>query len=293
MQERKNKLEQNSVDFIRQTSAAIDELNMKQQGMTDQQIQRELELQKIRNDYLAKGGGADDTALQDMIKKRQEFYAKEDQLQMDWVAGAKKAFADYGAEAMNMYDNVGEIASAGLNGLSDLMTEFLTTGKASFKDFASSIIKMIVQMIAKMAIFNAISGMTGGKTWTMGSLMKGFSGGGYTGDGAKYDPAGIVHKGEFVFTKEATQRIGAKNLYRLMRGYANGGSVGGSGYSGGTVSGGAPSFAISGIEVNINNGNDPKGMETGVKMIVSNMLKESCTQGGEVFEFVMARTANG
>lgn len=293
LQERKNKLEQNSVDFIRQTSAAIDELNMKQQGMTDQQIQRELELQKIRNDYLAKGGGADDTALQDMIKKRQEFYAKEDQLQMDWLGGAKKAFADYGAEAMNMYDNVGEIASAGLNGLSDLMTEFLTTGKASFKDFASSIIKMIVQMIAKMAIFNAISGMTGGKTWTMGSLMNGFSGGGYTGDGAKYDPAGIVHKGEFVFTKEATQRIGAKNLYRLMRGYANGGSVGGSGYSGGTVGGGAPSFAINGIEVNINNGNDPKGMETGVKMIVSNMLKESCTQGGEVFEFVMARTANG
>lgn len=293
IQERKNKLEQNSVDFIRQTSAAIEELNLKQKGMTDEQIRRALELQKIKDDYKAKGGGEDDQTLQDMLAKQQAFYDKQDELQGDWLAGAKKAFADYGAEAMNMYDNVGEIASAGLNGLSDLMTEFLTTGKASFKDFASSIIKMIVQMIAKMAIFNAISGMTGGKTWTMGSLMKGFSGGGYTGDGAKYDPAGIVHKGEFVFTKEATQRIGAKNLYRLMRGYANGGSVGGSGYSGGTVSGGAPSFAISGIEVNINNGNDPKGMETGVKMIVSNMLKESCTQGGEVFEFVMARTANG
>ena len=293
IQERKNKLEQNSVDFIRQTSAAIKELNLKQKGMTDEQIRRALELQKIKDDYKAKGGGEDDQTLQDMLAKQQAFYDKQDELQNDWVAGAKKAFADYGAEAMNMYDNVGEIASAGLNGLSDLMTEFLTTGKASFKDFASSIIKMIVQMIAKMAIFNAISGMTGGKTWTMGSLMNGFSGGGYTGDGAKYDPAGIVHKGEFVFTKEATQRIGAKNLYRLMRGYANGGSVGGSGYSGGTVSSGAPSFAISGIEVNINNGNDPKGMETGVKMIVSNMLKESCTQGGEVFEFVMARTANG
>lgn len=293
IQERKNKLEQNSVDFIRQTSAAIEELNLKQKGMTDEQIRRALELQKIKDDYKAKGGGEDDQTLQDMLAKQQAFYDKQDELQNDWVAGAKKALADYGAEAMNMYDNVGEIASAGLNGLSDLMTEFLTTGKASFKDFASSIIKMIVQMIAKMAIFNAISGMTGGKTWTMGSLMEGFSGGGYTGDGGKYDPAGIVHKGEFVFTKEATQRIGAKNLYRLMRGYANGGSVGGSGYSGGTVSGGAPSFAISGIEVNINNGNDPKGMETGVKMIVSNMLKESCTQGGEVFEFVMARTANG
>lgn len=293
IQERKNKLEQNSVDFIRQTSAAIEELTLKQKGMTDEQIRRALELQKIKDDYKAKGGGEDDQTLQDMLAKQQAFYDKQDELQGDWLAGAKKAFADYGAEATNMYDNVGAIASAGLNGLSDLMTEFLTTGKASFKDFASSIIKMIVQMIAKMAIFNAISGMTGGKTFTMGSLLEGFSGGGYTGDGAKYDPAGIVHKGEFVFTKEATQRIGAKNLYRLMRGYANGGSVGGSGYSGGTVSGGAPSFAINGIEVNINNGNDPKGMETGVKMIVSNMLKESCTQGGEVFEFVMARTANG
>nr|DAM11460.1 MAG TPA: tail tape measure protein [Caudoviricetes sp.] len=293
IQERKNKLEQNSVDFIRQTSAAIKELTLKQKGMTDEQIRRALELQKIKDDYKAKGGGEDDQTLQDMLAKQQAFYDKQDELQGDWLAGAKNAFAEYGAEATNMYDNVGAIASAGLNGLSDLMTDFLTTGKASFKDFASSIIKMIVQMIAKMVIFNAISGMSGGKTWTMGSLMKGFSGGGYTGDGAKYDPAGIVHKGEFVFTKEATQRIGAKNLYRLMRGYANGGSVGGSGYSGGTVSGGAPSFAISGIEVNINNGNDPKGMETGVKMIVSNMLKESCTQGGEVFEFVMARTANG
>ncbi|HAZ3904344.1 TPA: phage tail tape measure protein, partial [Escherichia coli] len=35
--------------------------------------------------------------------------------------------------------------------------------------------------------------------------------------------------GEFVFTKEATSRIGVGNLYRLMRGYADGGYVGGSG----------------------------------------------------------------
>ncbi|MFP1590452.1 phage tail tape measure protein [Escherichia coli] len=47
-----------------------------------------------------------------------------------------------------------------------------------------------------------------------------------TGTGGKYEPAGIVHRGEFVFTKEATSRIGVGNLYRLMRGYATGGYVG-------------------------------------------------------------------
>lgn len=42
--------------------------------------------------------------------------------------------------------------------------------------------------------------------------------GGYTGNGNKYDPAGIVHKGEYVMTKEATARLGITNLNRLNYG---------------------------------------------------------------------------
>jgi lambda family phage tail tape measure protein len=58
--------------------------------------------------------------------------------------------------------------------------------------------------------------------------MFGFADGGYTGDGAKHEPKGIVHGGEFVITKEATRRIGVRNLQRLnaVRGYADGGYVG-------------------------------------------------------------------
>ena len=289
LQERSNKLYQNSLEFIRNTQSEIDILNLKQQGMTEGQIRREQELQKIKNDYLAKGGSVDDQAYQDMIKKRTEYYQTEDSLRANWLAGAKNAWAEYARDATDMYGNVQEIASSALNGLSDQMTEFLTTGKANFADFANSILKMIVQMISKMVIFNALSGLTGGSTWTMGSLMSGFSSGGYTGDGGKYDPAGIVHKGEFVFTKEATQRIGAKNLYRLMRGYANGGSVGGSGYSKGATSGAGLAYSFGDINVDINNGNDPKGLETGVRMLVTDMLKREMGQGGSIYNFVMER----
>lgn len=60
-----------------------------------------------------------------------------------------------------------------------------------------------------------------------GGMM--FDGGGYTGDGGMYKPAGIVHKGEFVFTKQATANLGVNYLYNLMRagkkGYATGGTV--------------------------------------------------------------------
>nr|DAV03693.1 MAG TPA: Tail tape measure [Caudoviricetes sp.] len=61
-------------------------------------------------------------------------------------------------------------------------------------------------------------------------MSVGFSGGGYTGDGGKYAPAGIVHRGEYVITKEATSRLGRGFLDQLnygapRRGFANGGGV--------------------------------------------------------------------
>ncbi|MDW9467219.1 tail length tape measure protein [Sinorhizobium meliloti] len=52
-----------------------------------------------------------------------------------------------------------------------------------------------------------------------------FDKGGFTGTGGKYTPAGIVHKGEYVFDAAAVSRIGVPTLERL-RGYANGGYVG-------------------------------------------------------------------
>lgn len=293
LQERKNKLEQDSIKFIRETQAAIDVLGLKQLGYTEKQIKRELELRKLRTDYEAQGGSVSDEVFQQMEAKLKQYYQTQDEVQGNWLAGAKNAWELFAEDANNAYGNVQQIASEALNGLTNQLANFIATGKANFKDFSTAIIKMIIQMITKMVVFNALSGLMGGQTWTMGSLLKnigGFAGGGYTGDGGKYEPAGIVHKGEFVMTKEATQRIGVGNLYRMMRGYANGGAVGSSGYTGGgAVTGGAPQFNIGGIDVSINNGNDPKGIETGVKMIFTDMIKRSCMQGGEVYEFVMSK----
>lgn len=63
-----------------------------------------------------------------------------------------------------------------------------------------------------------------------------FDSGGYTGAGGKYQPAGIVHKGEYVVPSQyVNQSSGLPNanflaqLQNGMRGYANGGFVGGGG----------------------------------------------------------------
>ncbi len=56
-----------------------------------------------------------------------------------------------------------------------------------------------------------------------------FAQGGYTGDGGKYDPAGIVHRGEYVFDADSVRRLGGPMVLESIRrgqpGYADGGLV--------------------------------------------------------------------
>ncbi|WP_397321919.1 phage tail tape measure protein [Pantoea agglomerans] len=129
----------------------------------------------------------------------------------------------------------------------------LLTGTQSFREsisnlfasLAQSVIKSLIEMTAQalltktvlssfMSFGGAAVGAVGtgaaasaGSTGAMGmsTSFQAYDGGGFTGAGGKYDPAGVVHKGEFVFTKEATERIGVENLYGMMRGYASGGLV--------------------------------------------------------------------
>jgi len=73
------------------------------------------------------------------------------------------------------------------------------------------------------------SGGGGGSSDPLGALiaMNGWDEGGFTGAGGKYEPAGIVHRGEYVVNAENTRRLGLSFLERLnRRGYADGGFVG-------------------------------------------------------------------
>lgn len=121
--------------------------------------------------------------------------------------------------------------------------EFGDTARSAFvgmmtraHDFHSAlnmVLNKLIEMAANKAfttIFESGGGAGGGFFGWLGGLM-GFAGGGYTGDGGKHEPAGVVHRGEFVFSKETVQRLGADNLERLhtsaKKGYASGGLVDG------------------------------------------------------------------
>ena len=166
-----------------------------------------------------------DEEISKLKERRAVIQATSEQRRLDPIAGLQDGVIQLEGMVNDVAGNISNITQSAFNGMSDSLTNFIMTGKADFSSLAKSILSDLTSMIVKMALFNAMKSAFGGTS--IGSFL-GFAGGGYTGDGGKYQPAGVVHRGEYVITKEATSRLGIGFLNHLNygRGYANGGSVG-------------------------------------------------------------------
>ncbi|WP_137554725.1 phage tail tape measure protein, partial [Escherichia coli] len=237
-QKRLNELAQQAVRFEEQQSAKQAAISAKARGLTDRQAQRESEAQRLRDVY-----GDNPQALARVTGALKQTWADEDMLRGDWLAGLKSGWGEWAESATDSFSQVKSAATQTFDGIAQNMAAMLTGAEADWRGFTRSVLSMMTEILLKQAmvgivgrIGSAIGGaFGGGASASSGTAIEAaaanfhFATGGFTGTGGKYEPAGIVHRGEFVFTKEATSRIGVGNLYRLMRGYAEGGYVGGAG----------------------------------------------------------------
>ncbi|EOQ3627804.1 phage tail tape measure protein, partial [Escherichia coli] len=237
-QKRLNELAQQAVRFEEQQSAKQAAISAKARGLTDRQAQRESEAQRLRDVY-----GDNPQALARVTGALKQTWADEDMLRGDWLAGLKSGWGEWAESATDSFSQVKSVATQTFDGIAQNMAAMLTGSEQNWRGFTRSVLSMMTEILLKQAmvgivgrIGSAIGGVVGGGvTASSGTAIEAaaanfhFATGGFTGTGGKYEPAGIVHRGEFVFTKEATSRIGVGNLYRLMRGYAEGGYVGGAG----------------------------------------------------------------
>ncbi|MGR8299916.1 phage tail tape measure protein [Escherichia coli] len=237
-QKRLNELAQQAVRFEEQQSAKQAAISAKARGLTDRQAQRESEAQRLRDVY-----GDNPAALAKATSALKNTWSAEEQLRGSWMAGLKSGWGEWAESATDSFSQVKSAATQTFDGIAQNMAAMLTGAEADWRGFTRSVLSMMTEILLKQAmvgivgrIGSAIGGaFGGGASASTGTAIQAaaanfhFATGGFTGTGGKYEPAGIVHRGEFVFTKEATSRIGVGNLYRLMRGYAEGGYVGGAG----------------------------------------------------------------
>ncbi|MCX8587573.1 MULTISPECIES: phage tail tape measure protein [unclassified Gilliamella] len=180
----------------------------------------------------------------------EESFVQEDLQKGDWIAGLTTGLKEFAETSQDVFSVAKDFAQNSIGSMSQMMTTLVTTGKANFQEFAKTILVNLIEIINKLILAQIIqSALTsfGGGGKATGGLQQAYTGGeilgyasggsvgyalvpgGFTGRGNKYQPAGIVHKGEFVFTKEATKRLGVDYLYSLMndshKGYDSGGYI--------------------------------------------------------------------
>ncbi|KDX17576.1 phage tail tape measure protein, lambda family [Escherichia coli 2-210-07_S3_C3] len=237
-QKRLNELAQQAARFEQQQGAKQAAISAQARGLTDRQAQRESEEQRLREVY-----GDNPAALAKATSALKNTWSAEEQLRGSWMAGLKSGWGEWAESATDSFSQVKSAATQTFDGIAQNMAAMLTGSEQNWRGFTRSVLSMLTEIFLKQAmvgivgsIGSAIGGAVGGGASASGgtaiqaaAAKFHFATGGFTGTGGKYEPAGIVHRGEFVFTKEATSRIGVGNLYRLMRGYATGGYVGGTG----------------------------------------------------------------
>ncbi|MCT9734637.1 phage tail tape measure protein, partial [Escherichia coli] len=234
-QEHLNALAQQADKFAQQQRAKRAAIEAKNRGLTDRQAARDATEQRLKEQY-----GDNPLALNNVMSEQKKTWAAEDLLRGSWMAGLKSGWSEWKESATDSMSQVKSAATQTFDGIAQNMAAMLTGSEQNWRSFTRSVLSMMTEILLKQAmvgIVGSVGSVIGGAVGGDASASGGtaiqaaaakfhFATGGFTGTGGKYEPAGIVHRGEFVFTKEATSRIGVGNLYRLMRGYATGGYVG-------------------------------------------------------------------
>ncbi|MDH6265647.1 muramidase (phage lysozyme) [Rhizobium sp. SG_E_25_P2] len=221
--------QQRQTDLLRQQTDARRNLNQTVQEGLDQarfeqsisgmsERQRRIELEVYRAQQQAKREGI--TLSDQELQKIREKIAMTQQLE------AKNQQVAASTEGLKQGQQF--FAESFTQSLSGLLT-----GTTTLQGAVQSLLNSLIDATLQAALLGKgpLSGILGGGTGLLGMIF-GFSSGGYTGDGGKFEPAGIVHRGEYVMSKDATKRLGAANLEALHRaalgkpGYAKGGLVG-------------------------------------------------------------------
>ena len=169
----------------------------------------------------------------------------------------KKSAVDFFNQIGTLAQSVGQLAIAPMVGMFEGMQtsiKGLLMGTMSWNQalvgvgraILSSVISAFTQLIAKaillfglvtllnviapglgsalgslMGVGSGVASGGGGKSFNPGaSGNAGYAAGGYTGDGDRFSPAGIVHRGEYVMPQSAVSRIGVPNLEAMKAGAA-------------------------------------------------------------------------
>ncbi|MGR7301353.1 phage tail length tape measure family protein [Klebsiella aerogenes] len=171
-------------------------------------------------------------------QKQQQLLALQQQGQQNQQALSTSVYAAQMQSAQNSFSSITDSMGAMFGEQSVMYKAAFVTQKAfALAQAAVQLPMAMAQALSSqpfpynLAAMATVAGLMATITSSISSAAAvGFASGGYTGSGGKYQPAGIVHKGEYVFDQESTNRIGVSQLEALRNGKPLDATLGRSGF---------------------------------------------------------------
>lgn len=251
-------------------------------------------------------------AMEERLKIQEDHYKSMDAMQSDWSAGVSDGLANWLDTSSNYSASAASVVSSTMDSALDNVAAMLVGNKASWKDWASSILTMIAKIALQMAAVNLVSGIVssvgssalGAASAGSGSANNAFSGGAYSNltlnakggvysshDLSAYSGQVVSSPTMFAFAKGAglMGEAGPEAIMPLTR--AADGSLGVRAVSGG--SGGGTSIEVN-APVTIQGGGSggvssdnttgvAKQLQAIVQTTITDRLKREMSPGGMLF----------
>lgn len=151
-QERLNKLQDQADKYVKQQTEKQNAIR-DTIGKSSREAQQALERSQILSAH------QDNPRLNEMLAAQAATYAAEEEKRANWLAGAQTAWGDYRDAALDSNAQIQNATMAALNGFSTELTSVLTTGKANFREFTTSILKMLTEIFVKKSIVMGMDAM--------------------------------------------------------------------------------------------------------------------------------------
>lgn len=82
-------------------------------------------------------------------------------IQQNWKVGAQQAFGEWVESTATLMEQSKNVVSSAFSGMTDLVTEFVITGKAKFSDFARSILADMAKIATRQAVLGVVTSVAG------------------------------------------------------------------------------------------------------------------------------------
>lgn len=279
--------------------------------------QRELQTQyqsgDITKSLYERENSAIGSAMSDRLKIQEDYYKSMDAMQSDWMGGVSDGLANWLDTSSNYSASAASVVSSSMDSALDNVSSMLMGNKASWKDWASSVLSMIAKVALQMAAVNLVSGIVssvggaavGAASAGGGTANNSFSSGSYNNltlnakggvyeshDLSQYSGSVVSSPTLFAFAKGAglMGEAGPEAIMPLtraadgslgVRAIGNGGGSGGTSISVNapvTVEGGG-----AGETSSANTANTARQLQSMIQTVLSDRLKKEILPGGILY----------